>query len=340
MRVRNRALVLGCLASILASTAWASVVVSRQCSRGGAVETWNQTESLAVVRRILSSEPSAVVMLDAFDEDDSIGGGGESTGLLRAYFAGAKRLWGEVGVYRRVRRCNSHELSWRERRIAAEVPVQVARMLPLLVNPLPPPFGLVLIAVASAAPRYLLTRQFWTLDQCRRFSDCDSRRTRKRLQLVLEACSETLAKGVRFSGPATPLVSLVDLFGNPPLALDSLSRKHLVRLAKAQRLYPAWILPLIRTKRLRRALAARARLNDEDDAALRADFANLEPRHLFDACAARGLKVDGDDRARARRLAAWLDARDAVLHAVGNDPIPPSFVLHMPAIFAGLADAI
>ena len=39
------------------------------------------------------------------------------------------------------------------------------RMLPILANPLPPPFGLVLVGIASLVPRTLLTPEFWTDNQ-------------------------------------------------------------------------------------------------------------------------------------------------------------------------------
>lgn len=288
---------------------------------------------MALVQRILSSSEPVALFSDTLV--------GESEGLLRAYFAGAKRLWAEVAIYRRMRKRDAAELSWREMQIRSGLPGHVTRMLPLLVNPLPPPFGLILIAVASAAPRYLLTKQFWTLDQCRRFAQDDSLKLRRKYADVLASCSEALFEGARsiaLANPATPLSALVDLFQNAPLSLESLKRRHLVRLCKSQRLFPAWLLPIVRTPRLRRALAQRAAKVDMDDDALSIDFLNLQPRHLFDACASRGLNIDGDDHARARRLRAWLDARDAVLHANGGKPLPPSFVLHMPAIFAQYLD--
>lgn len=289
--------------------------------------------SVALVQRILSDSRATTPWQSSATEEEA--------GLLRTYFTGARRLWDEVAVYRKVRGLERSSLSWRERQIRRELPGHMARMMPLLVNPLPPPFGLVLIAVASAAPRYLLTRQFWTYEQCQRFASADGTKARRRYAAVLECCSGLLRTSeTPLATPATPLYTLVDLFRHPPLSLESLRRKHLVRLAKSHQLYPVWLYPFLRTHRIRSALRKRAWKNDQDDDALNRDYTELDPRHLFHACAARGLKVDGDDAARASRLRAWLDARDAVLHSSSSSSsqLPPSFVLHMPAIFAGLVD--
>jgi len=53
-------------------------------------------------------------------------------------------------------------LAWHQARLLKEMPAMLLRMLPLVVNPLPPPFGLVLLALANTMPRTFLTRHYYS----------------------------------------------------------------------------------------------------------------------------------------------------------------------------------
>lgn len=50
----------------------------------------------------------------------------------------------------------------RQARLLKEMPAMLLRMLPLVANPLPPPFGLVLLALANTLPRTFLTRHYYS----------------------------------------------------------------------------------------------------------------------------------------------------------------------------------
>ncbi len=93
---------------------------------------------------------------------------------IKAYFRGAKELWGDVKTWRRLRREAKNgtitSLSWHERRVKSKTIPHSLRMLPILANPLPPPFGLVLVGIASLVPRTLLTPEFWTDNQALTFT--------------------------------------------------------------------------------------------------------------------------------------------------------------------------
>ena len=313
----------------------------------------------------LFANVSSVSTLDRLDSwyDDSTG---EGLGVLRAYFAGAKRLWGDVGEWRKLRK-EKRALTWREQRVVHDAPRHLARMFPILVNPLPPPLGFVLIAVASLWPRALLTPEFWTLQQWLKFSTQDSAAARSRYTKVLTECLDTIAKVSRrvvdrpqqasSSNPsqapvepsaekamspwAAPLSVIMEPFEDgAPLGLDVLSRRHLVRLARVVRPRPLsrWFLCLTRTSRLRAKLRKAAQLANLDDDRLAADFSRskFDTFDLFRVCSQRGLAVDGSDAHRARRVQAWLDARRALLEAHPDAPLPPSFILHMPALFSAL----
>jgi len=240
----------------------------------------------------------------------------ENSGVFRAYFAGAKRLWCEVGEWRRLRvERKTRALTWREERIIHETPLHLARMFPLLVNPLPPPFGFFLIAVASALPRVLLTPQFWTQSQWTKFSTADSVAAKGRYEKVLKECSAMLAQVARrvvedpplssaryennhhhpayatqgtpppttssssSSAWTTPLAAIMEPFEEQgPLGLQVLTRRHLVRLARVARPRPfaRWQLYFTRSSRLRDKLHKAAIDADIDDQRLAADFASGE----------------------------------------------------------------
>ncbi|KAJ1444424.1 hypothetical protein M885DRAFT_592822 [Pelagophyceae sp. CCMP2097] len=279
-------------------------------------------------------------------------------GVIRAFFGGAKRLWADMASWRRLRvEGRVRRLDWREERIVRESHWHLLRMLPLLVNPLPPPFGLVLIAAASTAPRWLLTPEFWTIAQCEQFARLEAGRARQRHAKLLAECAATTAVAApAMADPsllrraaaetalapagaaafAALLAAIVAAFDDDaPLALDVLQRRHLVRLARTIRPRPVsrFALRFAGRRRLRHLLALAADRSTADDDSLAAFLGKqrdagagdaLSTRELLDVCAQRGLRVDGDDAQRAARLAAWFDARAILVAACKDRPLPPS----------------
>ena len=98
-------------------------------------------------------------------------------------------------MWRSLRQGERRRLTWRERKVQSDAPKHALRMLPLLANPLPPPFGLVLIGVAATMPRTLLTPQFWTEGQCYAFARQDSDATRRRHAKLPAELAKTTASG-------------------------------------------------------------------------------------------------------------------------------------------------
>ena len=83
-------------------------------------------------------------------------------------------------------------------RLLREFPAVATRMFPLVVNPLPPPFGLVLLAFANSMPRTLLSHHYYSETQQDAFAQADSwaahRRYRK-LVAALASKSSLLSSG-------------------------------------------------------------------------------------------------------------------------------------------------
>ena len=151
--------------------------------------------------------------------------------------ASRARRWADFKLWRKLRQTNeTGTLTWHERRVRRQTPKNALRMLPLLANPLPPPFGLVLIGVASKMPRTLLTPQFWTEGQAMRFARADGADARRRhAKLLAELAATTGAPGGE-SPADLDLGAVGDAFGaGSALALEKLKRRHLVRLARCVR---------------------------------------------------------------------------------------------------------
>lgn len=251
-------------------------------------------------------------------------------------------------------RAEPEKLTWRERKVKSEAPKHALRMLPLLANPLPPPFGLVLIGVAATMPRTLLTPQFWTDGQCVAFARQDSDATRRRHAKLLVELTRTAERArevgpggatLAAADPGAVLGSVADAFGEGSgLAIGALPRRHLVRLARTARPRPPsrFFLRFSRKKTIRAALVAAAQAAAAEDEALDADLARdgdaaLSARELLEVCAARGIRVDGGHAARLRRVRFWLQARRGLLAAAG-DAKPPSLLLHLPALLSALLE--
>ncbi len=289
---------------------------------------------------------------------------------IKAYFKGAKQLWADVKLWRALRQRHQplHRLTWREHKVQANAPKHALRMLPLLANPLPPPFGLVLIGVAATMPRTLLTPQFWTDGQCYAFARKDGEGARRRHAKLLEELTRKTSQGraptaaplpgdvvaepaaaAEGAGAAPDLGSLgsvADAFcDGGGLALEDLSRRHLIRLARCARPRPKgrFGLRFTRNRKIRAVLAAAAAAAKAEDDALDADLSTpdgdvcLSNRELLEVCGARGIRVDGTHAARLARLKFWLQARRLLLRSSPEQP-PPSLLLHLPALLSTLLE--
>jgi len=267
---------------------------------------------------------------------------------VKAYVRGGKDLWAEVKLWRSVRKERGRALTWREMRAKARAPTHALRMLPLLANPLPPPFGLVLVGIAARVPRTLLTPQFWTDGQCRRFASedfADARRRHAKLLVELSAAAGPVSATGAAEAAPVDLGSVGMAFGaGEALDVAHLKRRHLIRLARCVRPRPLRRvqLRLSRTATIRRALGLAAEAMAAEDAALAHDLYEgeaLSERELLEALAVRGVKVDGDGAALRARLRAWCDARETLLStlAAGGEA-PASLVLHMPALLSAIVE--
>ena len=274
---------------------------------------------------------------------------------IKAYFRGAKELWGDVKTWRRLRReaknGTSMNLSWHERRVKSKTIPHSLRMLPILANPLPPPFGLVLVGIASLVPRTLLTPEFWTDNQALTFATEDGADVKRRHAKLLDALATAAGgDGKDSDGGLDALGDVGGAFGaGASLELSRLRRKHLIRLARCIRPHPPsrWSLHFLRTASIRERLADAARAMSEEDEALARDVSivnasspALSPREVLEVCAERGLAVGGDHARRLARLERWCEARATLLSALGAGPDDDSasLVLHMPALLSALLE--
>ncbi|KAK7236200.1 hypothetical protein SO694_0006029 [Aureococcus anophagefferens] len=129
------------------------------------------------------------------------------------------------------------------------------------------------------------------------------------------------------------------------LALEDLSRRHLIRLARCARPRPKgrFGLRFTRNRKIRAVLAAAAAAAKAEDDALDADLSTpdgdvcLSNRELLEVCGARGIRVDGTHGARLARLKFWLQARRLLLRSSPEQP-PPSLLLHLPALLSTLLE--
>ncbi|KAJ8602554.1 hypothetical protein CTAYLR_008345 [Chrysophaeum taylorii] len=260
-----------------------------------------------------------------------------SRALVRQFREGASQLLRDVRLawrHRKLTRGERAKLRPREATASRRAFGDLARMVPLLFNPLPPPLGLVLIAVAYSFPRALLSPQFHTSEQAEAFARQDA-------ATQLEAASElrrsllrshaTLLTDVASLGPATPVDRarrVLQCFDTGPLSLSALKRPDLVRLAtiaapRSLKCYPNSI--------LRTLVENAAKVVEEDDAILLASLdgsgdddasATLSGAQVRDACVLRSLH--GDDQP-GHRLRAWL-VRAAAIRAAWRRDLPPAFL--------------
>ncbi|KAH8071300.1 hydrolase [Aureococcus anophagefferens] len=153
-------------------------------------------------------------------------------------------------------------------------------------------------------------------------------------------------RGAEGGGAADSLGSVADAFcDGGGLALEDLSRRHLIRLARCARPRPKgrFGLRFTRNRKIRAVLAAAAAAAKAEDDALDADLSTpdgdvcLSNRELLEVCGARGIRVDGTHGARLARLKFWLQARRLLLRSSPEQP-PPSLLLHLPALLSTLLE--
>lgn len=291
--------------------------------------------------------------------------------LLDQYFVGLKGLFRDAGRAWRLWRGTmdaveaSSMSEWQQRTLLRRAPADVLRMLPIAFNPIPPPFGLMVPALACMFPRTLLTHQFWSEEQAAEFASMSfaekfGRRSRMLHQAALRQIAhadwdahkdfiagddgdaeeeEEDGDGVEMPEDGAKRVASLFVDGGD-LSLERLSRQHLLML------YNAWVdsVPLHR----RMVLAApgplaplgaiRAelrRLGDEiveDDALLRAgegDVGSLSMEELCYACERRNIRPPDGDVVGEERKEMLVDALRMWL-AVPR--MSPSLALHLPVL--------
>jgi hypothetical protein len=90
------------------------------------------------------------------------GPGGGTKDLLKRLMQGSKLIFRDVLEWRRLKDAEESTLPYEQARRLKETPSLALRIAPLVVNPLPPPFGLVLLCFANTMPRTLLTHHFYS----------------------------------------------------------------------------------------------------------------------------------------------------------------------------------
>ena len=82
-------------------------------------------------------------------------------------------------------------------------------MLPLVLNPLPPPFGFILIIVSSVLPKQLWTPQFWSDEQAEKFTIADTRKAYRRFLKVARNAKGSVAEVLSLSVDAMVVIKEV-----------------------------------------------------------------------------------------------------------------------------------
>lgn len=239
------------------------------------------------------------------------------------YKSGVKLLGSEVQEWWRLRRNPEAAATWREHKLKKRVPRDVLRMLPIVANPLPPPFGLSVPLIASVFPRKFLTRQFWTQDQQIEFHECDHRS--RWAKPLLQQYQLLEAEGAKSFADAKALLTSGE--AQAPCELCSLSRAHILALSRSwlsRGLIPFRLLSSHRLRELLRRKAAQLR---EDYHLLRKEsLLSLEERELWYGCLELGLRADNISPYDA--LQNWLRLLEM---PTDGDP-PSSLLLHAPLL--------
>lgn len=249
--------------------------------------------------------------------------------MLRQYREGASQLLRDARQawkHRSLSRTDRCRLLRRREAMAVRNALyDLARVVPILINPLPPPLGLAFIAVAYRYPRVMLSPQFHSAEQTEVFARLDAAtQGAAATELTSSLNLDTIAK--LLAGNADVHRVLESFENGGPLSLAALRRRDLLRLVKlAAPRAPSSCCPSFF---LRRIVARAAADVQEDDTFLLADSVDLTDAELRDACVTRGLI--GDDPPR-HRLKLWLDHM-ANLRGAWRRDLPPAFLF----IFAAL----
>jgi len=105
--------------------------------------------------------------------------------VVKRLMHGSTLIFRDVMEWRRLKDTDDETLPYETARRLKETPVLALRIAPLLVNPLPPPFGIVLLCIANTMPRTLLTHHFYSDAQCESFAAMDSWDTHRRFKKIL-----------------------------------------------------------------------------------------------------------------------------------------------------------
>ena len=280
--------------------------------------------------------------------------------MISQFREGAAALYLDLRVawrHRHLARLQRRRLARRELLAVQRAIWDLVRVLPVLANPLPPPLGLSLIALAYKWPRWMLPPQFHSQDQRTSFARYDASMQTGALRYLAQSKPFRDQKDVLKEVFYQNSTRLVAHFTEPngPLCFTAFTRRDLRRflfLARP-RLGPEWISAFWPTFVIRRILNRVAMDIDDDDAcllksgrdpiAIRASVNALSSTDLLDACVARGLLCDNGDP--EDRLVDWLARRVALDASWPQKHAPPAFIfclavlLHHPFAWSPSEDA-
>lgn len=270
---------------------------------------------------------------------------------LQQYFRGAKQLWSDVGRAWAIRNLPAERMSRRDALLRRDAPRHLWKVLPIVVNPLPPPLSWMLFLYAYAHPRTMLSPQFWSdQDKVRYFATDETVKRERYRQLV--TCCTTAAEHVlhklgvvlqqaeldgRQPVPQHAAALVTAFEAGQPLSLDALPREHLAFLAGAA--LPALTMDTVRRVPLQ-VLKARLRqvvqdVRDDDGFLMREGVASMTELEVRDACVARGLHFAESGSQARHCLETWLRVLASFEAARPNGKLPEAFVLFVPAVFPG-----
>mmetsp|Transcript_19105 Transcript_19105/g.24785 ORF Transcript_19105/g.24785 Transcript_19105/m.24785 type:complete len:397 (+) Transcript_19105:99-1289(+) len=181
------------------------------------------------------------------------------------------------------------------------------RVLPIMINPLPPPFGLSLIAIAYRWPRFMLPPQFHTIEQKQKFAQLDAAR---QTWAALELCQSSLFSHVlqALRDPA-----LAFFFSKKIASQNTIPQNNLQQLSRLIASFTCEKKKSTnKTHNLHVSIISLEKLNRKE---LLRFVALAQPRLPVSACCDRFTL-----RAIVRRKAADIDDDDALLLANGSDP--------------------
>ena len=277
--------------------------------------------------------------------------------MVGQYKQGAAMLFLDLRVAWRHRRLVDRRRLARRELLAVQNAVwDLVRVLPVLANPLPPPFGLSLVALAYQWPRWMLPPQFHSSDQRLAFARLDAGDQSKAARDInLEVSEDVKRRLLDLSDDAAPppteedattkhlrAASFIrDHFSDDdfaPLSLRTLSRRDLRRfLTLARPRLPYMDCCCCPPSFVARRIIARAAVDVDDDDALllepgrdvatiRDTVAGLSRPDLLDACVARALGDLDALPAPEDRLVEWLTRRNRIDQLWPHRHAPPALL--------------